>query len=70
MPLGRAERLNVPGDARFLAFRSPEAQRWSADLKSRNCITDVRADVLRIGLAIYHDESDIDAFAGLAKALA
>ena len=70
VPLGRAERLNVPGDARFLAFRSPEAQRWSADLKSRNCITDVRADVLRIGLAIYHDESDIDAFAGLAKALA
>jgi len=26
--LGGAERLNQPGDARFLAFRSPDAQRW------------------------------------------
>ena len=69
MPLVQAERLNCPGDARFLAFRSPQAQRWSADLKSRNCITDVRGDVLRIGLAIYHDESDVGSFADLAKAL-
>jgi selenocysteine lyase/cysteine desulfurase len=68
--LGTAERLNRPGDARFLAFRSPRAQAWSSELKARNCITDVRGDVLRIGLAIYHDESDIDAFAELAKALA
>ena len=51
----------LPGDARFLAFRSPDAQRWSSELKERNCITDVRGDVLRIGLALYHDETDIEA---------
>jgi len=67
--LGGAELLNRPGDARFLAFRSPEAQRWSTDLVARNCITDVRGDVIRVGLGIYHDESDIDAFAKLAEEL-
>jgi len=64
--LGGAEQLNSPGDARFLAFRDPKAQSWSSNLKARNCITDVRGDVLRIGLALYHDESDIDAFGKLA----
>jgi selenocysteine lyase/cysteine desulfurase len=68
-PFGEAERLNRPGDARFLAFRSPDAQRWSAELEAKNCITDVRGDVLRVGLGIYHDESDIEAFAGLAARL-
>ena len=67
--LGSAERLNRPGDARFLAFRTPDAQRWSSELKERNCITDVRGDVLRIGLALYHDETDIEAFARLAADL-
>jgi len=67
--LGGAELLNRPGDARFLAFRSPEAQRWSAELMARDCITDVRGDVIRLGLGIYHDESDIDAFAKLAADL-
>jgi selenocysteine lyase/cysteine desulfurase len=67
--LAEAEPLNRPGDARFLAFRSPEAQRWSAELKARNCITDVRGEVIRVGLGIYHDESDIDAFAKLAAKL-
>ena len=52
-----------------LAFRTPEAQRWAAELKARNCITDVRGDVLRVGLALYHDEEDIDAFATLATEL-
>jgi selenocysteine lyase/cysteine desulfurase len=63
MTLARAELLN-PLDgkphARFLAFRSPEAQRWYADLKAENCITDVRGDVLRIGFGIYQDEEDVD----------
>jgi selenocysteine lyase/cysteine desulfurase len=68
--LGRAERLNRPGDARFIALRSPDSQRWYGELKARNCITDVRGDVLRIGLGIYHDEADIDAFAVLAQDLA
>ncbi len=61
--LADAELLN-PLDsrphARFLAFRSPDAQRWSAALKARNCITDVRADVLRIGFGLYHDEGDVE----------
>jgi len=61
--LGAAELLN-PLDgrahARFLAFRSPDAQRWYAELKTQNGITDVRGDVLRIGFGIYHDEEDVE----------
>jgi selenocysteine lyase/cysteine desulfurase len=72
-PLALAELLN-PLDgrphARFLAFRSPNAMRWYDELKARNCISDVRGDVLRIGLGLYHDEGDIGAFAGLARKLA
>ena len=66
-PLGDAELLNpLDGQphARFLAFRSPTAQRWYAELKSRNCITDVRGDVLRIGFGIYQDEADVDRLVG------
>jgi selenocysteine lyase/cysteine desulfurase len=55
--------------ARFLAFRSPDAQRWCDQLSARNCIVDVRGDVLRIGLGLYHDEIDVERFAGLAAAL-
>lgn len=68
--LGEAERLNGPGDARFIAFRTLNAQRWEAELKARNCITDVRGDVLRVGLALYHDEEDVRAFASIAAELA
>jgi kynureninase len=61
-PVSEAELLNPFNGgphARFLALRSPHAQRWYAELKSRNCITDVRGDVLRIGFGIYQDESDV-----------
>jgi selenocysteine lyase/cysteine desulfurase len=61
--LAGAELLNpLDGQphARFLAFRSPNAQRWHAELKARNCITDVRGDVLRIGFGIYQDDEDVD----------
>ena len=72
-PLAEAELLN-PLDggphARFLAFRTPRAADWNAQLMARNCVTDVRGDVLRIGLALYHDEADIIAFAALAPGLA
>lgn len=64
-----AELLNPAGDqrnARFLAFRSPHAQRWYEELKAQNCIVDVRNDVLRIGLGLYHDDSDVAAFARIA----
>ncbi|HEX8937203.1 MAG TPA: class V aminotransferase [Sphingomicrobium sp.] len=63
--LGEAELLNpLDGEsdrhARFLAVRSPNAQRWYAELKAKRCITDVRGDVLRIGFAIYQDDGDVD----------
>ena len=70
--LGQAELLNPPGEgphARFLALRSPKAERWCTDLLASDCITDVRSDVLRIGFGLYHDEADVDRFAALAKAL-
>ena len=70
--LGEAELLN-PLDgrphARFLAFRDTRAQRWCAELLERQCITDVRGDVLRIGFGLYHDEEDVEAFAALASNL-
>jgi selenocysteine lyase/cysteine desulfurase len=62
-PLADAVLLNPLGSgphARFLAFRSSEAQRWYSDLKARNCITDVRGDVLRIGFGLYQDVGDVD----------
>ncbi|MDQ3477965.1 MAG: class V aminotransferase [Pseudomonadota bacterium] len=71
--LGGAELLNPPGEgsqARFLAFRSPLAQRWHRALSERECIVDVRGEVLRVGLGLYHDESDIERFARLAGELA
>ena len=71
-PLAEAELLN-PLDgrphARFLAFRSEHAGRWSAHLKDHNCITDHRGDVLRIGIGIYNDEADVERFAELAASL-
>ena len=67
-PLASAELLN-PLDggphARFLAFRHPDAQRWYAELKAKNCITDVRGEVLRIGFGIYQDDEDVDALLAL-----
>ena len=70
--LSRAELLNpLEGaeHARFLAFRSPDAQRWYEELKARNCITDIRGEVLRLGFAIYQDSADIDRLVGLLRDL-
>jgi selenocysteine lyase/cysteine desulfurase len=71
--LGDAELLNpLTGGphARFLAFRSPNAQRWYGELKARNCITDVRADVLRIGFGLYQDGQDVDRLLDLLRRVA
>jgi selenocysteine lyase/cysteine desulfurase len=71
-PLGYSTLLNpLTGapHARFLAFRHSKAQQWCAELQAKNVITDVRGDVLRVGLAIYHDPADIDRFAELAAGL-
>lgn len=68
-----ADLLNPLGDgahARFLAYRSPDAQRWCAKLAKRNCVVDVRGDVLRVGIGLYHDESDIDRFIDIAADVA
>lgn len=71
--LAKAELLN-PLDgrphARFLAFRSPDAQRRYEELKAKNCITDVRGDVLRIGFAIYHDDEDVRRLVAYLEGLA
>ena len=70
--LGGAELLNPPiGEchARFLAMRSPNSQRWCAELRERGCVTDVRGDVLRTGSGLYHDEEDVEAFAEIAGRL-
>ncbi|UZK70500.1 aminotransferase class V-fold PLP-dependent enzyme [Sphingomonas sp. S1-29] len=71
-PLGDAELVNPPGkgaQARFIALRSPRAADWQAALLARDVITDVRGDVLRIGLGLYHDERDIDRFCAIASEL-
>jgi selenocysteine lyase/cysteine desulfurase len=71
--LDEAELLNpLAGGphARFLAFRSPNAQRWCTELDAQNVVTDVRGDVLRIGFSLYQDEEDVDALAALARQLA
>lgn len=70
--LGDSELLNPLDNrphARFLAFRSPNAQRWCAELMDQGCVTDVRGDVLRIGFGLYHDEEDVDALASLIRNL-
>ncbi|GAA4008947.1 aminotransferase class V-fold PLP-dependent enzyme [Sphingomonas swuensis] len=72
-PLGEAELLNPldPGPhARFLAFRHAQAAEWQQALMARDVVTDVRGDVLRVGLGLYHDEEDVDLFADAVGALA
>jgi selenocysteine lyase/cysteine desulfurase len=70
--LANAELLN-PLDgaphARFLAFRDPNAQRWYEQLKTANCITDVRGEVLRIGFGIYQDTEDVAMLVSLLEKL-
>jgi selenocysteine lyase/cysteine desulfurase len=72
-PLGEADLLN-PLDghshARFLAFRNSNAQHWYEQLLARDCITDVRGQVLRIGFGIYQDEHDVERLVDLIGGLA
>ncbi len=63
--LAEAEILNPLDNrsrARFVAFRHPEAQAWKKALMEHDVITDVRDDVLRAGIGLYHDEEDVEAF--------
>ena len=69
-PLAAADLLDPPsGPARFLALRHPKAADWQQALSAQDCVTDVRGDVLRIGLGLYHDEADLERFADLAADL-
>ena len=70
--LASAELLNPLDDqphARFLAFRDPNAQRWHEALLAKNCVTDVRGDVLRIGFGLYQDSEDVERLSALLMAI-
>ena len=70
--LGTARLLNnisAEHSARFLALDHENAQSWKAELHAQNIITDVRGDVLRIGLGLYHDAEDIKRLCEAAKTL-
>lgn len=71
--LGEAVLLNPyregRANARFLALRHPEAQAWREALGARDVITDARAEVLRIGLGLYHDPEDVAKFCATARTL-
>ena len=55
--------------ARFLALEHDSAQEWKSKLHAHNIITDVRGNVLRIGLGLYHDDDDIERLCGVARTL-
>ncbi len=70
--IGTADLLNPLDDARharFLAYRSPDAQAWQKALLDRNVVTDVRGDVLRIGFGLYNDAHDVARLTGIAGTL-
>jgi selenocysteine lyase/cysteine desulfurase len=60
--------LNQP-HARFLAYKGPTAPEIHAALESRNVVTDVRGDVLRIGFGLYQDVGDVDRLIAVLAAI-
>ena len=70
--LAQARLLNevtLDSSARFLALEHKKAQTWKDELHAQNIITDVRGDVLRIGLGLYHDAEDIERLVNAAQKL-
>lgn len=64
--------LNPPGNAqgaRFLAYEGASAPALHHALMDRNVITDLRATVLRIGFAPYHDQNDVDRLAAIINSI-
>ncbi|HEY1955820.1 MAG TPA: hypothetical protein VGH28_09405 [Polyangiaceae bacterium] len=51
--------ITEPNRGQFLVFETEHAAEIHARLASRGVMTDVRGDRLRVGFAIYHDESDV-----------
>jgi len=70
-PLAQAQHINADTrpSARFVALRSPKSAAWQAELLAHDAIVDVRGDVLRIGLGLYHDARDIDRLLQIASDL-
>lgn len=70
-PLGDAEHVNADTRpmARFVALRSPKAAVWQAQFADAGVVVDVRGDLLRIGLGLYHDARDIERFVEIASEL-
>lgn len=62
--------LGAGPSARFLALRHADANAWKQALAEKGVVVDVRDDVLRIGLSIYHDEADVAAFCAACATLA
>jgi selenocysteine lyase/cysteine desulfurase len=60
--LVRREQLVVADSQRgqFLSFRTSDAKALSAELETRNVITDARDDRLRFGFGPYQDEADVE----------
>ncbi len=58
-----AERINPAApearQARFVALRGAQAAAWQQALLADEIVTDVRGDVLRIGLGLYQDARDV-----------
>ncbi|MDE2411715.1 MAG: class V aminotransferase [Sphingomonadales bacterium] len=54
--------------ARFLALQGEAAAAIHDALELQGVITDLRGDVLRIGFALYQDESDVDALIAILRA--
>jgi selenocysteine lyase/cysteine desulfurase len=61
--------LDTQPHARFLAYRGPDAAEIHAALESRNVVTDVRGDVLRIGFGLYQDEADVERLVAILRSL-
>lgn len=70
-PLGDAEHVNADTRpmARFVALRSPRAAAWQAQFADAGVVVDVRGDVLRIGLGLYHDARDVERLVEIASEL-
>ncbi|MBM4776976.1 MAG: aminotransferase class V-fold PLP-dependent enzyme [Archangiaceae bacterium] len=64
--LVRSEQLVVADSQRgqFLTFRTSDAKGLSAELQTRNVITDARDDRLRFGFGPYQDEGDVEQVLG------
>jgi selenocysteine lyase/cysteine desulfurase len=52
--------------SRFISLRHPKAVELKSTLMANNVVTDARDDILRIGVALYHEEADAGAFCAAA----